>query len=146
MNEKRASKRGRPAKPIANPDLLIKAVIQFLQVLIGATLAKRIVSIVLIAVGVPNARISEVTGLSDRCLWTLKKSIHNGNMDALFVVGHGGGRSGKAKDFESVIVEELEKNNYHSRQQVADMIKEKFGISMSVSAVGRLLKKTASGD
>jgi len=113
--------------------------------LVGKTLAKRIVSMVLIAVDVPNARITEVTGQSDRSLWMLKNSIHSGNIDALFVVGHGGGRTGKAKGFETAITEELEKNNYHTRQQIADMIYEKFGIRMSVSAVGKLLKKTVSG-
>jgi transposase len=109
-------------------------------------MAKRIVGLVFIAVGIPNARIIELTGLSDRSVWNLKKGIVSGDIDNLFVVGHGSGRIGKAKGFESAIVEELEKNNYHTRQQVADMILEKFGISMSVSAVGRFLKKTASGD
>lgn len=147
MNESSTGtrRRGRPAKPISNPESIIRAIIQFLQMFIGKTLAKRIVSMVLIAADMPNARITEVTGLSDRSLWTLKKSIHSGNIDALFVVGHGGGRTGKAKGFEVAISEELEKNNYHTRQQVADMIHDKFGISMSVSAVGKLLKKTASG-
>jgi transposase len=111
---------------------------------VGETLAKRIVSLILITADIPNARITETTGLSDRSLWMLKKLIHSGDTDALFVVGHGGGRIGKAKGFEAAIAEELEKNNYHTRQQIADMIFEKFGIRMSVSAVGKLLKKTAS--
>ena len=145
MYEKHTTKRGRPAKPISDPNLIIKAIIQFLKMLMGETLAKRIVSMVLIAAGITNVRITEATGLSDRSLWMIKKSIHSGNIDALFVVKHGGGRAGKAKGFETAIVEELGKNNYHTRQQIADMILEKFGIRMSVSAVGKLLKKTASG-
>ena len=68
------------------------------------------------------------------------------NIDCLLKVGSSSGRPRKAKDLESAIAEELEKNNYHTRQQVADMIFEKFGVVMSVSTVGRLLKKTASGD
>jgi transposase len=145
MNEKCIGTRGRPAKLITNPSLIIKAVIRFLQLLVGEPLAKRIVSVTLITAGIPNARITEATGPSDRSLWMLKKSIHGGDTDALFVVGHGGGRTGKAKGFEAAIAEELEKNNYHTRQQIADMILEKFGIRMSVCAVGKLLKKTASG-
>jgi len=145
MNEKCVSRRGRPAKLISNPSLITKAVIQFLQMFMSETLAKRIVSLVLIAAGIPNASIIEATGLSDRSIWTLKKAINSGNIDNLFTAGHGSGRIGKAKGFESAIAEELEKNNYHTRQQVADMIFEKFGIKMSVSAVGKLLKKTASG-
>ena len=144
MNEKISTKRGRPAKPLPNPGLIIKVVLQFLQMFMPEVLAKRVVGVVLIAMGTMHGRITEVTGLSDRSLWRLKNTLSSGNMDELFVTGYGIGRPGKAKGFESEIVEELEKNNYHTRQQVADMIFEKFGITMSVSAVGKLLKKTAS--
>jgi transposase len=145
MNEGNTKTRGRPAKPIPNPGLISKAIIQFLQIFMTETLAKRIVGLVLIAVGIPNERISELTGMSDRSIWNLKKAVNDGDTDNLFVIGHRSGRPGKAKGIESAIAEELEVNNYHTRQQVADMIFEKFGISMSVSAVGKLLKKTASG-
>ena len=144
MEEERKRTRGRPAQPISDPDMIIKSVVLFLKKLMGEVLAKRIVSMVLIAIGMPNARIIELTGMSDRCIWSLRKAIRNDNIDNLFVAGHGGGRVGKAKGFEAAIAEELEKNNYHTHQQVADMILEKFGIKMSVSAVGKLLKKTAS--
>ena len=145
MIEKHIATRGRPAKPIPNPSIIMKSVIVFLRMFMTETLAKRVVSLMLIAVGIPNAHITEATGMSDRSIWMLKKGIHSGDIEALFMVGHGSGRIGKAKGLESAIVEELERNNYHTRQQIADMIFERFGIRMSVSAVGRLLKKTASG-
>jgi len=146
MTETNARTRGRPAKPVSNADVIIKAVIQFLQLFMPETLAKRIVGMILIAVNIPNSRIIEVTGLSRRSICTIKETIQRGDIDSLFTKEHGGGRTGKAKGFESAIAEELEKNNYHTRQQIADMIYEKFGIRMSVSAVGKLLKKTVSGD
>jgi transposase len=146
MNDKHAATRGRPAKPIPDPGLIMAAVIQFLQMFMTKTMAKRIVGLVLIAAGVPNARIIEWVGASERSVWNLKKAIITGDIDRLFIEGHRSGRPGKAKGIESAIVEELEKNDYHTRQQVADMIFEKFGISMSVSAIGKLLKKTVSGD
>jgi len=145
MDERISMTRGRPAKPLPNPSLIIKVVVQFLQMFMPETLAKRVVGIILIAIGTTNDRISETTGLSDRSIWRLKRTINSGNLDELFTTGYGIGRPGKAKGIESEIAEELERNNYHTRQQVADMIHEKFGISMSVSAVGKLLKKTASG-
>ena len=132
---------GRPAKPLPDSNIITKAIIQFLQIFVPATLAKRIVSLVLIAVGIPNARITDLTGMSDRCIWSLKKALRSGKTENLFVLERRSGRPGKAKDIESAIAEEIEKNNYHTRQQVADMILDKFGISMSVSAVGKLLKK-----
>ena len=146
MTDKIKSTRGRPAKPLPNSSLILKIVFQFLQMFMPEVLAKRVVSVILIALGIANNRITELTGLSDRSIWRLKSDINSGKMEELFVTGYGIGRPGKVKGYESAIVEELEKNNYHTRQQVADMIKEKFGISMSVSAVGKLLKKTAFGN
>jgi len=124
--------------------IIIKAIIQFLQMFMTDTLAKRLVSMVLIVAGISNPRITEATGLCDRSIRTLKKTMGNGNIDDLFVVGHGSGRTRKVKGLESAIIEELETNNYHTRQQIADMILEKYEITLSVSAVGKLLKKTAS--
>jgi hypothetical protein len=84
------------------------------------TLAKRVVSVVLIAIGTTNDRISEVTGLSDRSIWRLKNIIINGNINELFTTGYGIGRPGNAKGFESEIAEELEKTTttLASRSQI----------------------------
>lgn len=120
---------------------IIGKAMSFLCLFICETLAKRILSLVLIAAGVPNARITELTGLCDRSVRSLKKAIErDDNIDKLFVVG-GGGRKSKLGDVEAEIVEEIENNNYYSRQQIADMIQERFGIKVSLSGVGRLLKR-----
>ena len=145
MNGDFTTTRGRPAKPLPAPILIIKAVIKFLQMFMPETLAKRIVGVVLIAIEIPNDRVTELTGMSNRSIWRAKKAINGGNIDDVFMLGRGSGRPGNAKGFEVEIIEELERNNYQTRQQVADMINEKFGITMSVSAVGKLLKKTTSG-
>ena len=122
---------------------ILNRIMGFLQLFMCETLVKRIMSLILIAVGVPNSRITELTGLCDRSIRTLKKEIETGDMDNLFDVD-GGGRKSKLQDYEGAIVEEIEKNNYHSRQQIADMILEKYGIKVSLPAIGRLLKKTGS--
>ena len=134
------------AKLVLNAGVITKAIIQFLQMFMPETLAKRIVSMILIAAGISNTRITDTTGLCDRSIRTLKKTMLSGNIDDLFDAGHGSGRTSKVKGLECAIVEELETNNYHTRQQIADMIFEKFGIRLSVSAIGRLLKKTALDD
>ena len=123
---------------------IIASIISCFQMFMTETLAKRLVGMVLIAAGVPNSRISEITGLCDVSIRALKKTMAGGNVESLFVVRHGSGRPSKTKGLENAIAEELEANNYHSRQQVADMILEKFNIRISVSAAGKLLKKTAS--
>ena len=70
--------------------------------------------------------------------------ISTGNTDKLLVVGTGAGRKSKFKDIEQQVLEEIEKGNYHTLQQIADMVKEKFDVDVSPMAVSRLLKKTAS--
>ena len=120
---------------------IIKKIMGFLEIFMCKTLVKRLVSMVLLSVGVPDDKITEMTGLCNKSVRDLKKAIKNGDTDNLFKVC-GGGRKAKTKDIEEAVVEEISKNNYHSRQQIADMIKEKYGIQISVNAVKRLLKKT----
>ena len=59
------------------------------------------------------------------------------------VTKSGNGRKGKTTGIEEQILAELESNNYHTRQEIADMEEEKFHVRISRSSVGRLLKKTA---
>jgi transposase len=93
----------------------------------------------LIAAGLPNVRITELTGLCDRSIRYLKKALADGDTQNIFTV-NGGGRKGKLADVEKEILEEIENSNYHSRQEIADMILEKFDIKVSLFAVGRFLK------
>jgi len=122
---------------------VIKNVIDFLQLFMPQTLAKRIISMVLIAAGIPNNQVTELTGYCDRSVRTVKKAIKSGETSGLFHVGGGGGRS-KLADVETGIIEEISRNDYHSYQQIADMAYEKFKIKVSLYSVRRLLKKTAS--
>jgi len=120
---------------------VIKKIMGFLRLFMCETLAKRIVSMILIAIGVPNARITELTGLCDKSVRILKKSLKNGEIESQFKKIKGRGRKSKLKDVESEIIEEIERNDYHSRQQIADMIEEKHGIKVSLPVIGTLLKK-----
>lgn len=123
---------------------IIQGVIQFLSLFLPVTLAKRAAAMILIAVGAPDWRITELTGLCNRSVRALRKALGQGDPVQLLSIKRGSGRKSRTVDVESQIFEELEKNNYHTRQQVADMIEEKFHIKLSVSAVGKLLKKGAS--
>lgn len=122
---------------------VVTAVICFLKLFVCETLAKRVVSMVLIAVGVPNAGVTALTGLCDKSVRVLRKAVLAGETDGLFNIG-GGGRPGKLKDVEAAIIAEIDANDYHSCQQIADMILEKFKIKVSDESVRRLLKKTKS--
>lgn len=143
METENKGRRGRPTKPYFEPELYVKAIIRFLVLFMPETLAKRIVIIVFVIAGVSNERIIDLVGVSEKSIWNLKNAMREEDIDSLFIIERGAGRPSKARGIEDEIAEEISKNNYHTRQQIADMIKEKFDISMSVSAVGKLLKKTA---
>lgn len=123
---------------------IIKKVIEFLRFFIPITLAKRLVAVVLLAAGTPTPRVTELTGLCDRSARGLLKSMREEDITGLLAIKKGSGAKSKTCGLEADIVAELEKDNYRTRQQIADMIKEKFHVQVSVSTVGRLLKKTAS--
>lgn len=116
-------------------------VIEFLQIFMPVTLARRLVAILLLAIGMPVEKAVELTGLCERRMWTLKKEVREKPAAELLVIQKGSGRKSKCTGIEEAIVEELETNNYHTRQQIADMIEEKFRVKLSCSAVGDLLKK-----
>jgi len=120
--------------------LIIKAVIEFLQLFMCETLSKRIMSMILIVVGVQVSQIAELTGLCSKSILTFQKTIEAGEYENLFHVG-GGGKKRKLLDVESEIIDEINKNDYHSQQQIVDMVFEKYGIKVSQSTIHRLLKK-----
>jgi len=118
----------------------MKKIISFLCMFMCETLAKRIVSMILLLAGMPNARVTELVNLCDRSVRSLKKDLRTKEIESLFIV-KGGGQKAKLNDIETEVIEEIEKNNYTTRQQISDMIWEKYGIKVSVWAVGRMLKK-----
>lgn len=125
--------------------IIIKGIISFLELSVPATLAKRIVCIVLIMSGIPADRVIHLSGSSERSVRTLRKELNGGkDVSMLLCIQPGSGRVGKAAGIEQQIMNELGKGNYHTRQQIANMISKKFHVKMSVSAVGKLLKKTGS--
>jgi transposase len=119
-------------------------ILNFMQMLMSETLAKRIVSMILITAGVPDTQVTELTGLSDRSVRSLRKRLEEDDTNGIFLIMSGGNVKGKLADYETAIVEEIEKGSYTTRQQIVDMIYEKHGIKTSLTAISNLLKKTAS--
>ena len=120
----------------------MKSIISHLQLFMPITLARRLVSIILQLAGVPTQRITELTGLSDRTVRGQKKLVHETeDMGSLLTIKEGNGRKSKLVNIEDQVVAELEKGNFHSQQQIADMIKKTFHITISRAAVGQFLKK-----
>ena len=101
-----------------------KAIYSFLQLFISPVLARRIICALLLIAGMRSADITNLTGLCERSIRELKNKLVAGNTDFLFEEKGGRGRKSKFKDVESQIVEEIESGNYHTLQQIADMIHE----------------------
>lgn len=123
---------------------ILNQAVEFLKLFLPETLAKRLVAIILLAIGVPVKTAVGLTGLSERSLWTLHKQLSVMEVSEIMMFHYGGGRPAKVSGLEEQILAEIEANNYHTRQEIADMVLEKFHIKMSRTSVGRLLKKTAS--
>ena len=70
--------------------------------------------------------------------------METGEIDELFKIRSGGKNQSKLQNIETAIIEEVEKNDYHTQQQIADIVEEKFGVKVSSRSIGRLLKKTKS--
>lgn len=144
MADTRLSNSRKTVECVNDNIVIIKKVIEFLQIFLPLTLAKRLVAIVLLAAGVPVPRVTELSGLCDRSTRGLVKSMREEDPAGLLAIKRGSGKKSKTASFEDEIIAEIEQNNYHTRQQIADMIQEKFHVQVSVATVGRLLKKTAS--
>lgn len=122
----------------------LRQVVGFLQLFLPETLAKRLVALILLGIGIPVVEAVGLAGVSERSLWTLKKRMKEASVTELMVIKSGNGRKRKVAGIEEQILAELESNNYHTRQEIVDMIEEKFHVHISRSSVGRLLKKRHS--
>jgi len=123
---------------------ILRQVMEFLQLFVPVTLAKRLMAIILLAIGMPVRDAVKLTGLCEKSMWTLKKQMREQSVPDLMVIKSGSGRRGKTDEIEKQILAELEAGSYRTRQEIADMIEDKFHIRVSRSCVGRFLKKTAS--
>ena len=124
---------------------IIKMIIEFLKLFMCETLAKRVVSVVLILAGTPNKQVTSLTSLCDKSVRVLKSKLEKGETEELLQVS-GGGRKRRLVDVEQAIIKEVNEGTYHTYQQVTDMTVEKFGLKVSSATIRRLLKKTALND
>ncbi len=123
-----------------DPDDYMDQIQDFLNSYLPKTVCKQIVCMILICSGLSNQRIEELTGYCDRSIRNMRNKLMAGeNIYNILSLGvHG--RKGKLSDVEDELLAELEAGDYKNRQEVADMIQEKFNISVSVWGVGRFLR------
>lgn len=128
--------------------IIVAGIVQFLQLFVPVTLAKRLPAILLLALGVPDARVAELVGVSDRTVRGLRKQVkaceNPGDVADLLTIKKREKTRSKTQGVEEQILHELEKHNISTRKEAVAIIKDTFGIEISVWSAGRLLKKGAS--
>ena len=118
----------------------ILVVTAFLNMFMSATLSKRLVCIVLLAARIKHDEVATILGICSKTVKMIQIKLDLKETSDLLKIS-GGGRKRKTANVEEEIVNEICDNQYHSRQQIADKISEKWGISLSISSVGELLKR-----
>jgi transposase len=121
----------------------IGKIFDFLKFYMCETLAKRLLCAVLLVVGFQSGQIASIVGLNQKTIIKFGNAIENGHINEVLTVS-GGGRKRKLADVEVQVVADINNGTFHTRQQIADMIHEKYGIKVSLPAIGRLVKKTES--
>ncbi len=102
----------------------------------NVTLAKRLVAIVLPAIGMPVRDAVELTGLCEKSMWTLKKQLREHPVSELMVIKSGGGRRGKTAGIEKQILDELEAGRNRNTL---------FSIPMQLQLLARAQKRGSIG-
>jgi len=118
----------------------IAKVIDFLSIIMTITLAKRIVCIILLSSGIAIEEIVRSCGLCKTTVYDVRNKLQAGEIHALFKVG-GGGNKSPLTDVETEIIDEINKNEYFTQQQIVDMVQNKFNITTTTHSIGRFLKK-----
>ena len=123
-------------------DSWIPATREFLDTVMPETLSKRTASALLIAAGLGNEKIVELTGMCIRSVRALRKLMEEQEAtSAIFAIKPGSGRKRKTEGIEEEVFAELDKGECKTNQQVVDMLKEKFDIVATTRLASRLVKR-----
>lgn len=128
-------------RPLDEAVTLIHLTINFLQLFLSPTYATRLVIIVLLAVGVHDDRIHELTGVCPRTIWELRRDLRDGIIPGMLILPKARGNRSVLKGVGSELRKEIADTNYHTLQQIADMILEKWHVKASLTAISNFLKK-----
>jgi transposase len=138
--DEKSDGKARPIKKTIDPYIIIYNIYSYLGLSISLTRAKQVVCLILIATGLKTSEIIALSGLSERTVRQLKRDVVAERMTDYFET-KSRGRKSMLYHVEKDIVNNILDNNYVTRQEIADMIKNNYDITCSVWTVGRLLKK-----
>ena len=130
--------------PDSQAVLVIQAVLSFLEFFLPITFAKRLVAAVLLAANIPVKMIAESLDMGKSTIYGLRKSLQTDSIEelqALFRMKPGCGRKLKAIDIFEDIAEKINQGFYTSLREIQAMIKNTYGIALSIATTQRLMIK-----
>ena len=122
---------------------IILAIIAFLiSLMMNKTLAIRLVSILLIAVGYDDQKVALLVGCHRKTVKTLRIKLDDRTVSELMVIKPGSGRKPKSStDIVSGIVSAVKTKIFFNLRQIADYVLEIYELNVSETCIGRMLKK-----
>ena len=120
--------------------LVILGIIEFLEQYITKIVAIRLLFLMMTVCGLSNLNIKNLLPISYSTILKYVKIIKFRSIKEFLTI-KGGGRKGTLEAIEQDVLDMIDSHNFHTRQQIADMIEEKFDIKTTRYTVGRFLKK-----
>ena len=109
---------------------MMHKLIEWLETFLQITLSKRFVTMVLIAAGIPVARIEELAGVSEKLVYELRKKMREvENTGDILQAKQGSGKESKTANVEDQIIEEIETHNYYTQTSQPKNLRKLLKIS-----------------
>ncbi len=123
--------------------LVMKAVVTFLQMFFAPTFVNRIIATILLIAGVPVKEIAQLLGVGHTSVYDLRKAIMASStveeIMGLFQMKSGCGRKSKTGNVLNSIINEIETGTYTSLRDIQDMLRNIYGITLSIASTQRLM-------
>ena len=87
-----------------NATMLMGMVLSFLGLFLPKTLAKKVVCTILLVAGAPVARAVLLSGLTERCVRDIGRSVRSGKLNNVLASRQGSGRKSKTSAMEEEII------------------------------------------
>lgn len=120
----------------------VQFVVSFLNKKLGKRAGKQILLIILLVFGVERKNIRNLLGVSDVTLCKFHKAFKNEDLQSIFDQNYNQPQS-ELEKYRDQIEHELEINPQATRRGVAVKVEEITGIKLSLTQIGKFIKKGA---
>ena len=122
--------------------VVLAVIVLLVSIMMNKTLAVRLVSILLIAVGYDDKKVALLVGCHRKTVKTLRNKMDDNTVSELMVIKPGSGRKPKASpDIINSIISEIKTGVFFNLRQIADYVYDTYKLKVSETCLGRMLKK-----